>query len=393
MIFTLGEGKRLLNVESSAGDAFSGEGREFVSGRVEFSNDGGITIIGVSGAKEGDCACDVGCGHGCPAESGVRGIGGVPGGVDGGARCSHVNGECAVVGVVRIEFITRGCGGDRDDIIDGVVRRVAGSEVVIGEFVAGGCDEDHAGAFGSDDGALEGRGEFWTGPACVHDFCAVEAGVIDAGDGVRGGAEAIDIEKFAGHNLDFPTNAGDAFAVVADGADDAGDVSAVAVIIGTIAGVVNGIEAVNVINDSVPIVVDAVAGNFGSVGPDVGREIFVSVTNASVDDGDDDPGGVIMSLPGNGGIDIAAGCSIKLAGVLHGPELIETRIVRNDGGVEDIIGFGEFNQAAVAIILDGLLEVFGSVGFEQLNITNLFKLFEELVGVFFAKFFELNFGA
>ena len=65
--------------------------------------------------------------------------------------------------------------------------------------------------------------------------------------------------------LTFQFDAGDADAVVADGADGAGDVRAVAVVVDRVAVVVDEVVAVHVVDVAVAVVVDAVAGDLAGL--------------------------------------------------------------------------------------------------------------------------------
>src|SRR5690606_11762629 len=103
----------------------------------------------------------------------------------------------------------------------------------------------------------------------------------------------------------------------------------------------------DVVDDAVAIIIAAVGG-FARIAPHVGGEILVSVADAGVDDRDDDFRRGIFDGPGFSGIDIGIGSAAGLAGVAHGPEFAigEAGIVGEDGGTDEIIGLGEFHEAA-----------------------------------------------
>src|SRR5690606_29198331 len=106
-------------------------------------------------------------------------------------------------------------------------------------------------------------------PAEVEHAGAVGDGVVDGRDGVGGGAGAAGGEEFDAHDLGVPGHAGQSGGVVSVGADDAGTVRAVTVVVigGAVVGV--GVEAVCVVDDAVAVVVDAVVGDLTGIDPEV----------------------------------------------------------------------------------------------------------------------------
>ena len=58
------------------------------------------------------------------------------------------------------------------------------------------------------------------------------------------------------------------------------------------------VPAVQVVDEAVAVVVDAVAGNLPGVGPDVGRQVGMAQVDAGVDDADDDVGVAGLEVPG-----------------------------------------------------------------------------------------------
>src|SRR5262249_24208377 len=127
------------------------------------------------------------------------------------------------------------------------------------------------------------------------------------------------VEELERHEADVPIDAGDADAVVADRPDGAGHVGAVAVVVHGVAVVVHEVVAVDVIDVAVVVVVDAVAGDFAGVGPDVGGQVGVVVVDAALDDGDGDAAGAGGRVPGLGGVDVGVRGAAALAGVVQAP--------------------------------------------------------------------------
>ena len=162
-------------------------------------------------------------------------------------------------------------------------------------------------------------------------------GVVEGADGVGDGAAAVGVEELQGHDLHVPVDAGHADAVVAHGADGAGHVRAVAVVVHRVAVVVDEVVAVDVVDEAVAVVVDAVAGDLAGVGPDVGGQVGVGVIDAGVDDGDDDAAAAGGDVPGFRGVDVGVGRAAGLAGVVQAPEGTELRVVRNLVQLQEVV--------------------------------------------------------
>ena len=92
----------------------------------------------------------------------------------------------------------------------------------------------------------------------------------------------LEIKELAGHDFDAPGDAGHAHIVAAAGANDAGNMGAVPVIIHGIAGAGDGINAMDIVDVAVVVVIDAVAGNFARIVPHVRHQIFVGVAHARI---------------------------------------------------------------------------------------------------------------
>src|SRR5262249_24139846 len=233
------------------------------------------------------------------------------------AQCHRVG---AVVGETG-QGVGAGGGGDRDDVVQVVVGRVRGGGVVVGGVVAGGGDEDVTGRLGALDGVEQRLREAAAAPTVVGDRRPVGDRVVDRRDGAGGAAGAAGVEELQGHQFDAgPGNAGDADAVVAHPRDGAGDVRAVAVVVERFVVVRDEVPAVDVVDEAVAVVVDAVAGDLARVGPDVGGEVGVVVVDAGVDDRDDDAAARGDGVPRLGGVDVGVGDAAGLPGVVQAPE-------------------------------------------------------------------------
>jgi hypothetical protein len=125
-------------------------------------------------------------------------------------------------------------------------------------------------------------------------------------------ARRVGAEDLDRHDARPPGQAGDAHAVVAARRDDARDVRAVAVVVGGIAVAVDEVGPVDVVDDAVGVVVDAVAGHLAGVGPQVRREVAMREVDAGVDHRHGD---------------VAAGDLRPRAGGSHGPVALQRPLV------------------------------------------------------------------
>ena len=90
------------------------------------------------------------------------------------------------------------------------------------------------------------------------------------------------------------------------------------------------IPAVHVVNETVVIIVGAVAGDLTGVDENVRRQIGMIHLHAIVDDGDDDVRIAQSDVPGTRQLGVRAGSAIELAGVAQVPLIGEQRIVRGE---------------------------------------------------------------
>src|SRR5207302_1527397 len=166
-----------------------------------------------------------------------------------------------------------GCGSDGNDVVEVVAGRINGIHAVVLRRVAGGGNENDPGLAQIVDGIMQRLGcETGGTPTGIYDSRAFAARVIHAPDGV--GNETI-----------------------ARGADGAADVRAVAVIVHWIAAVGNGVDAVNIIHETVAIIINPIAGDFARIDPHIAGEVFVRITHAGVNDRHDDGARRVLNIP------------------------------------------------------------------------------------------------
>lgn len=251
---------------------------------------------------------------------------------------AEVDGVDAVVVNLSIGFAG---GSDGDDVGQVEAGGVEGFFVVVGSIVAGGGDEEEVGLLGVGQGLVNGIGSAVISPAVggeddIETFLAEFDAVVDGFDGAGDVAVAVGGDEFEGENFDVPGDAGDADGVVSDGGDGSGDVGAVAMVVGGVVVVVGEVPAVDVVDESVVVVVEVVVGDFAGIGENVGGKIGMGHVDARVDDGDDDVVGAGGEIPGAGGVDVGVGRAAVLAGVFKTPLIGKTDVVGRDRGDADL---------------------------------------------------------
>ena len=204
------------------------------------------------------------------------------------------------------------------------IRLVVVARVGIEVPAAVPCREREEGvrARGVRDGVGDRLAELRRTEASVDDVGAVVAGVLDGVDDVRVLEAPGRVRSPHRHDRYVPVDARDAGAVVAFGADRAGDVSAVAVEVERRVVVLDEVPAADVVNEPVAVVVGRVPGRLVRVRPDVVVQVRVPVGDAAVDDGDHHPCVTGRLVPGRGCVDVL------VRGLAEAPELTEHGVVR-----------------------------------------------------------------
>ena len=151
-----------------------------------------------------------------------------------------------------------------------------------------GDGHEDAGVAGRLDGLLERLAAAGARHRHVDDLRAVGDGVADG----LGHASRPSPTASASSALRTMSRARQATPVTptpvgAAGGEDAGDVRAVAVVVGRVAVAVDEVRAVDVVHEAVAVVVDAVAGDLARVAPEVVAQVGVGEVGARVDDRDD----------------------------------------------------------------------------------------------------------
>ena len=162
--------------------------------------------------------------------------------------------------------------------------------------------------------------------------------VVQRGDRGARRAAAARVEELQPHDRNLPVDTRDAGAIVADGADRAGHVGAVRVVIEHIGGVGGEVPAIDVVDEAVCIVVDAVARRLAWVAPDVRGEVRMVVVDTGVDHGDDHRSRSGGDVPRRRGVDVGVGKPARLRRVIESPEPVEGGVVWNRRRGDDPVG-------------------------------------------------------
>ena len=178
--------------------------------------------------------------------------------------------------------------GDRDEVGRVEGGGVGRDHVVVGVRVAGGRDDEDVGG----GGRVDGRGQVGAGARAREREVDHARAVGDRVAHARGHV-AMSPDASAPRTLTAMMRARQArpatpTPLLPRARDDARDVRAVAVVVGGVAVAVDEVGAVDVVDEAVAVVVDAVARHLARVGPQVGREVAMGEVDAGVDHGDGD---------------------------------------------------------------------------------------------------------
>ena len=173
-----------------------------------------------------------------------------------------------------------------------------------------------------------------------------------------GRPRAETVEELQGHDLGVPRDPRGANRVVADRRNRAGHMRAVAFVVKRIGVVVGGVDAVHVVDISVRVVVDPVAGDFARIPPHVGLQIGMRVIHPRVNHGDDDVGRTREGFPGLRRINVGIARTPGLSGVVQAPHLAEVRIVGVPLlGAQDIVRLSVLHAVGQRPVCGPLLHV------------------------------------
>jgi len=165
----------------------------------------------------------------------------------------------------------------------------------------------------------------------------------------------IDIVGFESHQPNLWSNSHHTGSVPGGG-DDAGACGSVAIFIEGIAGRVPGVDAVDVIDVAVAVIVDAVARDLARIPPHVGGQVGMGGVDARVDDRHQHRGGPQAQVPGLGGLDVGAGDGAHiLTCVPECPLTPEVRLFGDDVlELHFVVGFGVDHLLQAIQGLDGV---------------------------------------
>ena len=139
------------------------------------------------------------------------------------------------------------------------------------------------GLFGRLDQGRECGVESTTAPGVVRDGCLIGDGVFDGSEGSRGVPGALSVEKSKGHDTGVVCDPRDPKAVVADGCDRAGNMSAVTIGVVGDRVVLDEVPPMDIVNEAVAVIIDPVGRDLTGVDPDVGCEVRMIGVYSAVD--------------------------------------------------------------------------------------------------------------
>ena len=354
----VGTGQGAPGIEPLLGDGIYQRGKGVAAGQDQVL-DGPPVPRRVLGGEERRHPRHVGRGHRGPAEYGV----GVPRSRTENLAPgrSQMHGPPAEIRERR-QRVGPCRGGHREDVRERVAGGIRRRGVVVRELIARGDDEEDPARSVRLDGVEQGLGKSAAAPAVIgrddidpailHELHVLQAiDCIGRGPGTRGAQE------LARHEADRPVDSDDAEAVVPDGADRAGDMGAVVVVVHGIRVVVGGVDAEAVVDLPVPVVVDPVAIAVRLVAEHVRGQVRVRVVDPRVDHRHDDVFAPRRHVPRREGIDVCTRGPAVLARILEPPETAEARIVGSPPRLDDPVGLRIEDVGTAPVEFEGLFDV------------------------------------
>ena len=186
--------------------------------------------------------------------------------------------------------------------------------------------------------------------------------VLDGGNRIGVTPITVIRQKLQRHQPHAPINSGDSHAIVPNPANRAGAMGSMARAIHRIAArrrtdAVHPPRAINIVHNSVAVVVNVVVGNFAGIVPHIGGEIFMVVVDAGINHRRHHVRAAGGIRPRIQRINIRARYAALLAGVVQSPQGFELRIIRRARGPHDIIRLGIRDAGLGQIRCDGSLKI------------------------------------
>ena len=330
----------LGQVQAAAADDLVGQGIQRIDGLQQHPLDAERIQHGVLAQQQRRRARHERRGHRGAVEADV--LAARPGAENARARRGQIHRCRAEAAEVR-QLVAHVRRRDGHDVGNVVAAGIMGSQVVVRGRIARRGHEQVALRAGHLDGVVQRLAVGAAAPAVVAQARAVLPGVFQGQDGVGREAHAEVAQEADRHDLDFPVHAGHALVVVADGADDARHVRAVAVVVHRVVGrqaqhgVVGAeVPAADVVDVAVAVVVEIVVRYFAGIDPHVVGQVRMGVVHAGVDHRDDDVPAARRLVPGFDRADVGR----RQGGVLEPPLADEHRVVRRAVGTHHVIRLG-----------------------------------------------------
>ncbi len=141
----------------------------------------------------------------------------------------------------------------------------------------------------------------------------------------------------------MPVHTGHTNAIVPGCGNGSRHMSPVIVVIQGISVVVDEVIAVNIVDESIAVIVESVAWHLTGIDPHVCREIFVTIVDPCVDHRHDGLAAADGRIPGFGRIHIGVDGSVRLTLVVQAPLLAKPWIVGRGTHLNSIDGLGVEN--------------------------------------------------
>ena len=254
------------------------------------------------------------------------------GGIDVRAWSAQIDGGTSVGREARKAIRVRG-GSHRKHVVGRVARWIVRVGVVVGRGVARRGDEEPR----RGEQVVERLGVTSSAPTVAGDGEAHGVGVGERIDRIGDASASARAEELQAGQTSLPGHTRDTDAVVASSGDGPGAVGPVSVVVHGIGIVVDEVPTVDVVDEPVAVVVEAVAGNLAGVGPHVVDQVGVEVIQSRVDDAHLDVLVARVGVPSQRRLDLVHPVQERVAGIVGDADRFHQEV-----------GFGVFDRGILA---------------------------------------------
>ena len=144
-----------------------------------------------------------------------------------------------------------------------------GEGIIVRTGVSSCSSEENIFITRSADRIIKGLAEATSTPAVAHDVSTILTSVVDTFNRISSHPEAEWTEELTSHYLYIPCHSSDTDTVVANSTHCAGTVGAMTLLIHGISVIIEGIDSMYIVNPTIVVIIDSVAGNFTAIHPHV----------------------------------------------------------------------------------------------------------------------------